>query len=181
MEIGSPTIDFVALAQTQPLAEFVARHPFAFLVGEPKIDVPTAPGKTMLGMRALQRIDTQAVNDAAVAQAAAQLPKRAFAVPLRKVQHAFPSMITVGRTANNDVVVGDSTVSRFHAYFREVDGAFELVDAGSRNGTKLRSLPLKPKEPVPVKLGDRITFGNIALSLLDARGCWELVRGHRPG
>src|SRR5688572_28096960 len=40
--------------------------------------------------------------------------------PLVKKRGApFADMITVGRTANNDVVIDDVTVSRFHAFFKQ--------------------------------------------------------------
>ncbi|MFI5352558.1 MAG: FHA domain-containing protein [Candidatus Binatales bacterium] len=41
----------------------------------------------------------------------------------------------LGRALDNDVVVDDSSVSRYHANIRSHDGAFELVDLNSRNGT----------------------------------------------
>lgn len=34
----------------------------------------------------------------------------------------FPRMITVGRTKNNDIILSDVGVSKFHAYFREEGG-----------------------------------------------------------
>ena len=57
--------------------------------------------------------------------------------PVRKRLDLFPEMITVGRTGNNDIVIPDATVSKFHAYFRVTDKGLEIVDAGSRNGTKV--------------------------------------------
>ncbi len=41
----------------------------------------------------------------------------------------------LGRALDNDVVVDDASVSRYHANIRKQDGAFELVDLNSRNGT----------------------------------------------
>ena len=41
----------------------------------------------------------------------------------------------LGRALDNDVVVDDASVSRYHANIRSHDGAFELVDLNSRNGT----------------------------------------------
>lgn len=42
----------------------------------------------------------------------------------------------IGRDSENDIVVDDVLVSRFHAELRaRPDGLHELVDLGSRNGT----------------------------------------------
>ncbi|NPC87103.1 FHA domain-containing protein, partial [Pyxidicoccus fallax] len=48
--------------------------------------------------------------------------------------NAFGRGITVGRTGNNDVVLDDGSVSRFHAWFAWVEGeeGFSLTDAGSK-------------------------------------------------
>jgi ABC-type multidrug transport system ATPase subunit len=47
------------------------------------------------------------------------------------------SRLTIGRDSSNDVVLGDPNVSRFHAEVIATDGAVELHDLGSRNGTRL--------------------------------------------
>lgn len=96
---------------------------------------------------------------------------------VRKVQPMFPSMITVGRTTNNDITLPSPQISKFHAYFRLTAGRLELADAGSRNGTWVGVQRLAPKAPpVPVKSGDRIRFGHFELRLLDAGGCWDQLR-----
>ena len=45
--------------------------------------------------------------------------------------------LTLGRDPTNDVVLADPNVSRFHAEVVRRDGRVELVDLGSRNGTRL--------------------------------------------
>jgi hypothetical protein len=37
--------------------------------------------------------------------------------PLRKVQRSSPDQIKVGRATDNDLIVLDESVSKFHAYF----------------------------------------------------------------
>ena len=46
------------------------------------------------------------------------LPGPPFGAPLVKVQEQYPSMIMLGRTVNNDIVIGDTSISKFHAFFR---------------------------------------------------------------
>ena len=43
--------------------------------------------------------------------------------------------VTVGRDPHADILLDDSTVSRHHAVFRRTNGTFEVIDAGSLNGT----------------------------------------------
>jgi pSer/pThr/pTyr-binding forkhead associated (FHA) protein len=89
-------------------------------------------------------------------------------------------MITVGRTRNNDVVLADPMISKFHAYFRLIDGAWHLADAGSVNGTRIGELTLPPKgPPQPIRFGDRISFGERVLTFLDAAGAWSALRQRR--
>ncbi|HEX8950905.1 MAG TPA: FHA domain-containing protein, partial [Polyangia bacterium] len=102
---------------------------------------------------------------------------RPLVLPLRKVQSTFPSMITIGRTDNNDLVVPDEQVSKFHAFFRIVGDRVELSDAGSRNGTFVGNRRLESRgASAPVSPGDRCAFGAVEFQLFDARGCWEWLR-----
>src|SRR5207302_10503529 len=80
-------------------------------------------------------VDASKPKGAAAAAPPNERGGRPLVLPLRKVQSTFPSMITVGRTDNNDLVVPDEQVSKFHAFFRLVGERVEISDAGSRNGT----------------------------------------------
>jgi len=60
---------------------------------------------------------------------------------LKKPGAAFPDRITIGRTANNDVVIADTSVSRLHAYVRRandgrwvvgLEGIVTAVDGAAR-------------------------------------------------
>jgi len=44
-------------------------------------------------------------------------------------------VLRIGRAADNDVVVSDLNVSRYHAELRRGRGGFEIADLGSHNGT----------------------------------------------
>jgi pSer/pThr/pTyr-binding forkhead associated (FHA) protein len=86
-------------------------------------------------------------------------------------------MITVGRTENNDLVIPDEQVSKFHAFFRLVGDRVELTDAGSRNGTFVGSRRLEARgSSAPLNARDRFAFGAVEFQLFDARGCWEWLR-----
>jgi pSer/pThr/pTyr-binding forkhead associated (FHA) protein len=97
--------------------------------------------------------------------------------PIVKVQTTFPSMITVGRTRTNDIVLIDREVSKFHAYFREVRGAYEVSDVGSVNGTYVGDQLLLAKGPPhPVHFGDRVAFGHLEFRFLDPGTTWDELR-----
>lgn len=95
---------------------------------------------------------------------------------LKKPGAPFADMITVGRTANNDVVLKDITVSRFHAFFRQRKKQWILCDAGSKNGTFLRSVPLEPRKEHPLISGDAVRLGDIATTFYTAEELFDVLK-----
>ncbi|MHB8874781.1 MAG: FHA domain-containing protein [Myxococcaceae bacterium] len=83
-----------------------------------------------------------------------------------KPRNGFAMGVTVGRTQNNDVIIDDATVSRFHAYFRQDPntGVWSLVDAESQNGTFRGTQRLAAGRPVPLFEQAEISVGDVALS-----------------
>ena len=171
--------DFVTRAAERPQAEFVAAFPFPFLVGAALHKPVTGPTQTLRGDAAatLAALRKQAAVDRLTA---AKPPESRLVLPVRKIQGSFPSMITVGRTKNNDVVIADPLVSKFHAYFRVLDGAWLLADAGSVNGTRIGDIELpKRGQPQPIQWGERVAFGDYVLTFLDPAGAWTALRTRR--
>ena len=69
---------------------------------------------------------------------------------------------TVGRSPDNDFVLGDPWISRNHAMLQCMeDGAFYLIDLGSRNGSFVNGR--RVSIPVTLQSGDRLTFGQTEL------------------
>jgi hypothetical protein len=87
-------------------------------------------------------------------------PPPAFVLP-----SGTKDSFTIGRDAACDLVLYDMTVSRTHAGLRREAGAWVLTDAGSTNGTRLNGW--RVSEPVPVRAGDRVTFGSMTLVVTD--------------
>jgi hypothetical protein len=102
------------------------------------------------------------------------------AVPLRKRHGAgkdFSERISVGRATNNDIVLRNERVSKFHAWFAcDEDHLFYVADAGSRNGTLLNGLALDAA-PTHVDAGDVIRFGAVQAVLCSAEVFWDTVSG----
>jgi ABC-type multidrug transport system ATPase subunit len=73
----------------------------------------------------------------------------------------------IGRDPENEIVVDDLLVSRFHAELRErPDGAHELADLGSRNGTFVNG---RAVERTAVRENDIVTVGHHTFRLVGSR------------
>lgn len=101
------------------------------------------------------------------------------AVPIRAAENSPSHLITVGRTANNDVTIADISVSRFHAFFKRTpSGGFQLQDVGSTNGTIVNESSVCTKEagpPTDVKSGDNIRFGQVDTTFLEVNALRSYV------
>lgn len=65
--------------------------------------------------------------------------------------------INVGRSSDNDIILDDDLVSRYHARLDLQARAYLLTDLGSANGTWLNEHRLEA--PVSMHIGDCIRFG----------------------
>jgi len=72
--------------------------------------------------------------------------------------------VTIGRTSDADVVIGDPSVSRLHARLG-LRGEFFVEDLDSTNGTRILGRRLEPGERAPVQLGTVIELGAATLIL----------------
>ena len=91
---------------------------------------------------------------------------------LRRNGRSASHLITLGRAPDNDVVVPDVSISRFHAFVKQgADGRWLMQDAGSTNGTTVNghSVPRQGHGP-PVELspGDDVRLGQVELTFLDS-------------
>lgn len=68
-------------------------------------------------------------------------------------------LITLGRELNNDIVIQDPEVSRYHLRLRRMRAGYGIEDLGSTNGTQLNARVLQPGKPRTLEDGDAITLG----------------------
>jgi hypothetical protein len=72
------------------------------------------------------------------------------------------SVITIGRDPSNDIVLGDTRVSRRHAEIRRWGSEFIIADLGSANGTYVNEKLIRA--PQVLRQGDSVRVGNTVLS-----------------
>jgi hypothetical protein len=99
---------------------------------------------------------------------------------------AFTDFITVGRTANNDIVLADPSISVFHALIKTEVGEdgetrFLVQDAGSKNGTFVGEQPAPTQDMrTHVQLrdsGTSVRFGSVELTFIRLVELRKLLRG----
>lgn len=105
-------------------------------------------------------------------------PRGVEVYPLAKKPGAsFADMITVGRTPNNDIVLRDVTVSRFHAYFRQRGEKWIVADAGSKNGSELEGVPLEARKEKELASGVSVRIGDFELTFYLSNELYGVLGG----
>jgi hypothetical protein len=89
----------------------------------------------------------------------------------------FPDRIGVGRTRTADISLRAASVSKYHAYFThdEQTGAWLVVDARSRNGTRVGDSRIEPGVGKKLENGAQIMFGDETFMFFTARGFRALL------
>jgi adenylate cyclase len=81
--------------------------------------------------------------------------------------------VRIGRGSDNDIVLSDVSVSRYHAEIRRESGRWLILDLKSTNGIELNRAPV---EKAPLQHGDLLAIGVFELAVEDLVG----VRRDRP-
>ena len=84
---------------------------------------------------------------------------------------------TIGRDSRCDLLIEDTSVSRWHARLERAVGRWILTDLGSTNGTRLNGW--RVHDPVPVQPGDQVSFGSARFVFRADRqgGAWPVPPG----
>ena len=75
------------------------------------------------------------------------------------------AVVTLGRHADNEIVLPAEGVSRHHSRLQATALGWELIDLGGINGTFLNDRRLRADDPTPVAPGSRIRIGPYELTL----------------
>ncbi|HXN33520.1 MAG TPA: FHA domain-containing protein [Polyangiaceae bacterium] len=80
-----------------------------------------------------------------------------------KLDDLESSVVTIGRTPDNQIVVNHPQVSSKHAQIAKAGDQLFLEDRGSANGTFVRGQRLAPGQRVPVANGEKVFIGPMPL------------------
>ena len=94
---------------------------------------------------------------------------------LVKRRDSPPGPISVGRSAENDVVISDYSISNRHCYFLSGGPQTMLMDCGSTNGTLISGKQAPARQPVALQGGETIVLGRFAFLYLRPSGLLEFL------
>jgi DNA-binding NtrC family response regulator len=118
-----------------------------------------------------------------------ELKKRTFAVASRlrvwvesgpdagRMVEPDGGSVTIGTSTDNDLVLSDATVSRYHLELTKTDDGIALVDLGSRNGTFAG--PVRIERGV-IGPGARLAIGSSVIAIEDGGRAMRAPAGDRP-
>ncbi|MBA3397107.1 MAG: FHA domain-containing protein [Deltaproteobacteria bacterium] len=96
---------------------------------------------------------------------------------VKKPGASFPDRITIGRTANNDIVLAEASISRLHAYLRRQGAGWVVADGGSKNGSWLRGETLEPRREKPITSRTVLRLGDVDLTFYLAPDLYGVLGG----
>lgn len=99
---------------------------------------------------------------------------RAPGQPPRRFDHARESL-SIGRSARNDLVIEDPSLSRSHARLEVHGDGYVLEDLGSLNGSFVNGHAIQGRHTV--KASDRLQLGNVVLELDPGKPSGVVIEG----
>lgn len=147
--------------------EFAAEHEFSFLVWEDSSVLDFDAGFQTLALGVVPDLTEE------------DQYRRWLVFEVRKSdRNTFKNMVTIGRTDNNDIVVKEGSVSKFHAYISEglKQEGYKLTDAGSRNGTTLAGVNVLAHRSADLQSGVRVTFGRVNMRFFTATDLYTFIQ-----
>jgi hypothetical protein len=96
---------------------------------------------------------------------------------VKKPGASFPDRITIGRTANNDIVIEDHSVSRLHAYLKHHATGWLVADAGSKNGSWLRGQKMDARREAAITSRTVVRLGDVDLTFYLASDLFSVLGG----
>lgn len=89
----------------------------------------------------------------------------------------FAHLISVGRSAKNDIRIGVQSLSKVHGYFVDDRGTWCFADHKSTNGSRRNGLPLRAGKQYPLEDGDRLQLGlEVVLEILFPESLYQRLR-----
>ncbi len=85
------------------------------------------------------------------------------------------AVISIGRALDNDVIIENPRVSRYHAQLRQRYGRYVLYDVGSSDGTQINGYPV---EECVLHSGDVISFAGVQVIYGEDPPVWHRETPH---
>ena len=150
--------DYLSVLEEMPIAEFEKTNPNGFLI-ERLQSILDGDVMFQFSTQQLEEGDTCYQLDGTAFQTE-MLQARVIEIKKRKIKPA-KDIITIGRSANNDIIIYNRMVSKSHGhlYINSFDGACYLVDLNSTNGTYINNNRIEPHENHKLINADEISFG----------------------
>jgi pSer/pThr/pTyr-binding forkhead associated (FHA) protein len=98
------------------------------------------------------------------------IPQEVYLVINSQVFPLKKEITSLGRKLDNDLVLQDALISRYHAEIKFEDGKFTLYDLDSTSGTFLNNKKIKKSI---LYSGDLILLANIPIMFIDESGSLE--------
>jgi len=96
-------------------------------------------------------------------------------------RNPFKDFITIGRAANNDVVLNKATISKAHAFLVQKGLMWQITDQKSSNSTYVDGNKLEPLQPYHLHDNSVIRFGfEVQASFYSPNGLWSYIQIYQP-
>jgi len=92
----------------------------------------------------------------------------------RSIYEMTKPVVTLGRGTANDLVLNDTSVSRFHAVIKTADGKYVIADRGSTNGVYVNSKRIT--DETPFAEGDSARIGIYMVNFEKTRNATVVLR-----
>jgi hypothetical protein len=162
-------LEFLAAFQELGLEGFVAKFDHPFLL------YPDHHGHG--GFRSYHTRMADRGEGANLAGSTKSLRDFRVLAPSATAAQPLPAKILVGRSEDRDLYIDHSTVSKRHAFLilDTEHMAYKLGDAGSTNGTFLNGQAVESGEPVFVRDGNVVSFGDCDYLFFTPKGFAEIL------
>ena len=163
--------EYIAEAKRITKEEFLQLHNHPFLVQYATDSSNSAESKKLI----FSTITVTRLEDIMKLQDNKREIKNIFPV-LKSSRNPFASKITIGRTSTQDIVIEDTGISKFHAYFEIKEGQYSICDRGSTNGSSLNWTAMEASVPILIRDRDTIAFAGISFNYYTARTAYETFK-----
>lgn len=149
---------------------FLAKHGHPFLIYPEK--------KSVGGFSSYHTRMADREAGARIAATGREMKQFRILPPNASADGKYPAKLLVGRAEERDFTIDHSTVSKRHAVlvFDEERQTYKLGDAGSTNGTFVNGHSVEAGDPVYIRDGSIVSFGDCDYMFFSPTGFVDLLK-----